>query len=89
MPVCSRCIFLITTAGNDTKSICYEIHQKAKDIIEGRKIDHTFYPVIYGAEESDDWTDPKVWKKANPSLGITVGIDKGQRRLRVGKAEPR
>ena len=52
--------FLITTAGNDTKSICYEIHQKAKDIIEGRKIDHTFYPVIYGAEESDDWTDPKV-----------------------------
>ena len=67
--------FLITTAGNDTKSICYEIHQKAKDIIEGRKIDHTFYPVIYGAEESDDWTDPKVWKKANPSLGITVGID--------------
>ena len=68
--------FLITTAGNDTKSICYEIHQKAKDIIEGRKIDHTFYPVIYGAEESDDWTDPKVWKKANPSLGITVGIDK-------------
>ena len=68
--------FLITTAGNDTKSICYEIHQKAKDIIEGRKIDHTFYPVIYGADEADDWTDPKVWKKANPSLGITVGIDK-------------
>lgn len=30
--------FLITTAGNDTKSICYEIHQKAKDIIEGRKM---------------------------------------------------
>ena len=60
--------FLITTAGNDTKSICYEIHQKAKDIIEGRKIDHTFYPVIYGADEGDDWTDPKVWKKANPSL---------------------
>ena len=28
------------------------------------------------AEESDDWTDPKVWKKANPSLDITVGIDK-------------
>lgn len=39
--------FLITTAGNDTKSICYEIHQKAQDIIAGRKIDHTFYPVIW------------------------------------------
>ena len=68
--------FLITTAGTDTNSICYETHQKAKDIIEGRKIDPTFYPVIYGAEESDDWTDPKVWKKANPSLGITVAMEK-------------
>ncbi len=80
--------FLITTAGNDTKSICYEIHQKAKDIIEGRKIDHTFYPVIYGAEESDDWTDPKVWKKANPSLGITVGIDKVRDACESAKQNP-
>ena len=80
--------FLITTAGNDTKSICYEIHQKAKDIIEGRKIDQTFYPVIYGAEESDDWTDPKVWKKANPSLGITVGIDKVKDACESAKQNP-
>ncbi len=68
--------FLITTAGNDTNSICYEVHQKAIDIAEGRKVDPTFYSVIYGAAEEEDWTDPKVWKKANPSLGITVGIDK-------------
>ena len=40
------------------------------------KHDDTFYPVIYGAERDEDWTDPKVWKKANPSLGITVGMDK-------------
>ena len=31
--------FLITTAGNDTNSICYEVHQKAIDIAEGRKVD--------------------------------------------------
>lgn len=68
--------FLITTAGTDTNSICYETHQKAKDILEGRKVDQTFYPVIYGADENEDWTDPEVWKKANPSLGITVGMDK-------------
>lgn len=80
--------FLITTAGNNTESIGYEIHQKAKDILEGRKIDHTFYPVIYGAEESDDWTDPKVWKKANPSLGITVGIDKVRDACESAKQNP-
>ena len=68
--------FLITTAGNNTESICYEVHQKALDIISGRKIDSTFYPVIFGADMDEDWTDPKVWKKANPSLGETIGIDK-------------
>lgn len=80
--------FLITTAGTDTHSICYETHQKAKDIIEGRKIDPTFYPVIYGADESDDWTDPKVWKKANPSLDITVGIDKVKAACESAKQNP-
>ena len=80
--------FLITTAGTDTNSICYETHQKAKDILEGRKIDPTFYPVIYGADESDDWTDPKVWRKANPSLGITVAIDKVQAACDSAKQNP-
>ncbi len=80
--------FLITTAGTDTHSICYETHQKALDIIEGRKVDPTFYPVIYGASESDDWTDPKVWKKANPSLGITVGIDKVKAACESAKQNP-
>lgn len=70
--------FLITTAGNDQHSICWEVHQKAQDILEGRKHDPTFYPVIYGAKENEDWTDPKVWKKANPSIGITVDIEKIQ-----------
>ena len=80
--------FLITTAGTDTNSICYETHQKAKDILEGRKVDPTFYPVIYGAEESDDWTSPEVWKKANPSLGVTVGMDKVQAACESAKQNP-
>lgn len=80
--------FLITTAGTDTNSICYETHQKAKDILDGRKIDPTFYPVIYGADESDDWTDPAVWRKANPSLDITVGIDKVEAACNSAKQNP-
>ena len=80
--------FLITTAGNDTNTICYEVHQKAQDILDGRKVDPTFYPVIYGAEPDEDWTDPKVWKKANPSLGITVGIDKVEAACESAKQNP-
>ena len=80
--------FLITTAGNNTESICYEVHQKALDIIEGRKHDPTFYPVIYGAGMEEDWTDPKVWKKANPSLGETIGIDKVKAACDSAKQNP-
>ncbi len=80
--------FLITTAGNDVNSICYEVHQKALDIQAGRKIDPTFYSVIYGADVEEDWTDPKVWKKANPSLGITVGIDKVKAACESAKQNP-
>jgi phage terminase large subunit-like protein len=30
---------------------------------------------IAAAGKDDDWTDPEVWKKANPSFGITVNAD--------------
>ena len=68
--------FLITTAGTDRESICYELHQKALDILAGRKIDHSFYPVVYGLADDEDWTDEKNWYKANPSLGQTIQIDR-------------
>lgn len=68
--------FLITTAGTDKESICYELHTKAMDILAGRKIDHTFYPVVYGLTDEDDWHDEKNWYKANPSLGQTIQIDR-------------
>ena len=41
--------FLITTAGTDTNSICYEVHSKAKDILEGR--------VCYGGLDLSSTTD--------------------------------
>jgi phage terminase large subunit-like protein len=80
--------FLITTAGDNQNSICWEVHQKALDIIDGRKNDPTFYPVIYGAALKDDWADPKVWKKANPSLGITVGMDKVKAAFESARQNP-
>lgn len=68
--------FLITTAGIDKQSICYELHSKALDIIDGRLTDHSFYPVVYGLRDDEDWTDEKNWYKANPSLGYTITIDR-------------
>ena len=80
--------FLITTAGTDRNSICYEVHNKAKDIMKGKRHDPTFYPVIYGIEDEDDWTDEKNWYKANPSLDITVDIDKIRAAFNNAKENP-
>ena len=80
--------FLITTAGTDRNSICYEVHRKAEDVINGKKNDPTFYPVIYGIKDDDDWTDEKNWYRANPSLDITVDIDKIRAAFNNAKENP-
>ncbi len=66
--------FIITTAGTDRHSIAYELHTKAVDILEGRRVDPTFYPVVYGLKDDEDWEDEANWYKVNPSLGYTVDI---------------
>lgn len=68
--------FLITTAGTDRESICYEVHMKAVDILADRKIDPSFYPVVYGLPDDADWNDEANWYMANPSLGHTIKIDR-------------
>lgn len=80
--------FLITTAGTDRHSVCFEQHQKAEDILQGRKIDPTFYPVIYGASDDADWTSEKVWYRANPSLGHTIDIEKVRNAYLSAKDNP-
>lgn len=67
---------MLTTAGTDRESICWEVHQKAIDLLEGKKTDPRFYPVVYGLKDDEDWTKEENWYKANPSLGVTVDIEK-------------
>ncbi|ADK13435.1 Phage Terminase [Clostridium ljungdahlii DSM 13528] len=80
--------FLITTAGTDRNSICYEVHQKAEDILRGKKIDKTFYPVIYGIKDEDDWSLEENWYKANPSLEHTIPIEKVRDAFNSAKENP-
>jgi len=80
--------FFLTTAGTDRNSICWEVHQKALDILEGRKVDPRFYPVIYGLPDDADWSDERNWYKANPSLGHTIAIDKVRDAFRKAQETP-
>lgn len=80
--------FIITTAGTDRHSIAYELHTKAVDILEGRRSDPTFYPVVYGLKDDEDWEDEENWYKVNPSLGYTVDIERLRDAYREAKQNP-
>lgn len=80
--------FIITTAGNDRHSIAYELHTKAVDVLEGRRVDPTFYPVVYGLKDDEDWEDEANWYKVNPSLGYTVDIERLRDAYREAKQNP-
>jgi len=62
-------IIALTTAGHDRNSICFEVHEYARQVKQGTIIDDTFLPVLYHADESDDWRLESTWQKANPGYG--------------------
>lgn len=68
-------VVAITTAGFDRNSICWEQHEYARKILDRVIEDPSFFAYIAAADETDDWTDPGTWKKANPGLGQTVKLD--------------
>ena len=43
---------------------------------------------IAAADENDDWTDPEVWRKANPNFGLSVKADDLARKAEKAIALP-
>jgi phage terminase large subunit-like protein len=66
--------FVMTTAGYDRNSICWEVHDYACKVRDRIIQDDSFLSVVFGAGDDDDWTSPKTWKKANPNLGTSVKL---------------
>ena len=67
--------FMISTAGHDRGTLCYELYNYAKQVRDGVVIDPTFLPVIYEAPREIDWKSPDAWKAANPGLGKSVTLE--------------
>jgi len=79
----------ITTAGvYNPEQIGWLEHEYAKSVLEGTQ-DLYYLPVIFAANETDDWEDPAVWQKANPSLGHTVSFDSFKEDFNKAKSSPR
>ena len=62
----------ITTAGNDTSSICFEVHSHLCKVLSGVVEDNGIFGLIYTIDEPDEWDKPESWKMANPNYGISV-----------------
>lgn len=77
---------MLTTAGYDRQSVCFEMHTYAQEILDGIHTDDSFWAVIYTIDDGDDWTSPKSWKKANPNLGVTIGLDSIEEEAKQAKA---
>jgi len=79
-------MFAITTAGIASESpLCWDHHEYARQVRDGIFRDPSFYPVLYGLDEKEDWTlegepargtKPATgWFKANPGLGDFKRLD--------------
>ena len=59
---------IITTADANVAVPCYEQNLKARRILNGVQAQDDFFAVLYALDEGDDYHDPSVWQKANPSM---------------------
>jgi phage terminase large subunit-like protein len=81
-------MFIITTAGFDRTSVCWQEHEHAEKVRAGVIDDPTYLPVVYGATTDDDWTSAETWARANPSLGTTIKQDYLEQECRRAKELP-
>jgi phage terminase large subunit-like protein len=64
---------IITNAGFDRSSVCWEYHEKAIRVAAGMDADDTFFSYVCALDEGDEpLADEYCWRKANPLLGTTI-----------------
>lgn len=78
----------ISTAG-EIKTYGHELYLASKAIFEDPTLDPETYVSIYEADPEDDWTDPKVWAKANPNLGVSLKLEFLESECRRAQQSPR
>lgn len=66
---------VITTAGFNLESPCYDMYKLGIEVLNGVKEDDTFFPFIFQLDEDDDIEDERNWVKCQPNLDVTVTRD--------------
>lgn len=82
-------VVVLTTAGEaDKEQIGYKLHNHVMEIKNGNRPALDWYVVVYGADESEDFSDPKVWKRTNPALGYIFDMAKLKKNFEGVKSRP-
>ena len=84
-------VFEITTAGHDRQSVCWQHHEFSIKTLEGTvppEAADSWFAFIATIDAGDDWTNPAVWIKANPSLGVTVKVEDLKRQVEEAREMP-
>jgi len=82
-------MIMLSHAGDDDESICYEEYEYAKNVIQNPAYDEAYLPVIFEATPQDDWTREDVHQKANPGYGITINPEIFAGECKAAQNEPR
>ena len=85
----TACMFYITTAQFTSSTIFFEKREHSIKVLKGEIEDDRVFAALYELDESDDpLADESCWIKANPNLGISVGVDYLHRKVRSALAKP-
>lgn len=79
---------IISTAGQ-IHTYGHEVFQESMAILEDPSKDPETYVFCYAADPDDDWTNPKVWAKANPNYGVSLKTEFLEAECRQAMLSPR
>lgn len=60
-------VYIITTAGFDMNSPCRKFQELCEDVLTQKKEQDDLFTIIYTIDKDDDFENPQIWEKANPS----------------------
>lgn len=83
-------MFIMTTSGFVREGIydeLYDLACKRLDGLEGFQ-DPTKLAFIYEIDKREEWTDPRMWEKANPGLGTIKSYDFLAKQVEDAKRRP-
>jgi len=82
-------MIIITHAGTDDETICFEEYDLARRVLAGNAVLEQTLPVLFEAEKGEPWDDPAVWRRVNPGHGVTIKDADIREEAREAAAEPR